>query len=85
MTATNIPVIHGWREALVSVSDIDGWIAAYQLLGDWEVRHRGAVDEAMLEFLGTPAGITAEEALLAEKGRAGGFTRLIRFNTDTQM
>lgn len=83
MRDTDVPLIGGWREALVSVADIDSWIAAYRALGDWEVRYRGPLDSPTAAFLHLPDGMTGEEVLLAEPGSDSGFTRLMRFDTPT--
>lgn len=79
MSDTDTPVISGWREALVSVADVEPWLRFYQTVGGWEIRHQGPVDAATLEFLGLPAGTTANETLVAEPGVDTGFTRLICF------
>lgn len=81
MRDTDVPLIGGWREALVSVEDIDAWVAAYAALGSWEVRHRGPLDAATAAFLNLPDGTPGEEALVAEPGSSSGFTRLVRFDT----
>lgn len=81
MAESDKPLINGWREALVSVHDLDAWADAYTMLGDWEIRHQGPVSQAMLTLLGLPDNSTAEELLLAERNSEYGFCRLIRFDT----
>jgi catechol 2,3-dioxygenase-like lactoylglutathione lyase family enzyme len=79
MAIPDRPQIHGWREALISVSDIDRWVAAYRQLGGWEIRHRDSLAAETLSFLGLPEDMGGEEVLLAEPGSETGFARLVHF------
>ncbi|MFQ5636043.1 MAG: VOC family protein [Gammaproteobacteria bacterium] len=76
------PVIGGWREALVSVNDIDGWIRTYAEVGGWELRYEGDVSPDTLEYLQVRPGSRAREAVVGCKGAGFGFARLVCFDCD---
>ncbi|MEJ2139448.1 MAG: VOC family protein [Gammaproteobacteria bacterium] len=70
--------IGGWREALLSVADLESWKKQYLQTGDWEVRCQGDVDGDYLLYLKIKAQ-SAKQAVLAHKGANYGHVRLICF------
>jgi catechol 2,3-dioxygenase-like lactoylglutathione lyase family enzyme len=77
----NEPIISGWHEALLSVSDLDAWVRVYAEVGEWEVRHEGAVSTDVIEYLNVPPGATAREVVLGRKDVNFGLVRLMAFDS----
>jgi catechol 2,3-dioxygenase-like lactoylglutathione lyase family enzyme len=73
------PVIDGWREALLSVADFEGWKSFYTQLDGWELMHEGDMPPDMLSYLQLPEGSKAREALLGKSNSTCGFVRLVSF------
>lgn len=74
------PRIFGWREAVLSVSDLAGWINLWTQAAGYEVVYRGQAGKDWLEVWQLPAGASAEEALLSNPGTESGFLRLVEFS-----
>ena len=74
-----------WREAVVSVSDLDRTAAFFTEVGGYEVRWRGAVHPSRLRQWRLPGDARADALLLAPPWANDGHVRLIRFhNVDQQ-
>jgi len=69
----------GYREAVFSVADAERYRAFLETVAGWEVRHRGSVDERLLEAWALPADAKAAEIVLANPGTDRGFVRLVQF------
>jgi len=79
-TADAFPSLGDWREAIVSVSDLDVWLAFWRELAGYELRYRGRVSAECLAAWRLPGSTVAEEALLASPGYGYGMVRLVRFD-----
>jgi len=75
-------MISGWREALLSVSDLDPWVRVYTEVGEWEVLHAGSVATDVIEYLGVASGTSAREVVMGRKGASFGLVRLMAFEGD---
>lgn len=73
------PRISGWREAALSVSDIDAWITQWAPTAGHEVIYRGEPDPLWFKIWQLPDSARAEEALLRNPGTESGYLRLIEF------
>lgn len=71
--------IGGWREAVLSVSDMAAWEQVLTEVGGWEVVRRGAGDVAWLELWQLPATARYAEVLMRNPGTETGYIRLVRF------
>ena len=60
----NEPVISGWHEALLSVSDLDAWVRVYAEVGEWEVRHERVVSTDVIEYPYRPARPRVKSSLV---------------------
>ncbi len=69
-----------WREAVVSVSDLDRTAAFFTELGDYQVRHRGAIQRSELTAWNLPENAEGESLLLTHAGNESGMVRLVRFD-----
>ena len=77
---TDRPVIHGWRETLLIVTDIDDWVRTYAEVGGWELLYAGDVAPEVVEYLRAPAATRAREAVIGKPGATFGFVRLVAFD-----
>ena len=68
--------IGGWREVVVSVSDLGTHEALFQAVGGWELRAGGSMDPAQLAMWGIPDR-SAEDRLMANPGTDTGMVRLV--------
>ncbi|MFK7888800.1 MAG: VOC family protein [Gammaproteobacteria bacterium] len=78
------PVTQGWREAVISVTDVDAWAAFYVDVLGWEVREQGQVDSRTLAAWRLPAEASARFAMVANPKSDRGFVRIIDFHGVTQ-
>jgi hypothetical protein len=69
----------GWQEAVLSVTDLDRWAHDLGILGGWEITHRGAADQRLLNHWRLPQGASAEEMVLVSPDRDERWLRLIKF------
>lgn len=84
--ATPTPVPSGpWREAVVSVSDLDRTAAFFIEVGGYEIRWRGQVDPSQLAHWQLPTNARAEALLLAPAWATNGHIRLIQFSNVPQV
>jgi catechol 2,3-dioxygenase-like lactoylglutathione lyase family enzyme len=70
----------GWREAFVSVADLDERIAFFRDVIGWEVVGRGAVSRSQLDAWRLPPAAAAETALVRSPGADSGVIRLVQFS-----
>ena len=70
----------GFREAILSVEDLNGAIDLYRQVGGWELRYEGDAARSTLDFFGLGKEISAREALLINPGDSEGFLRLFEFS-----
>ncbi len=75
---TVVPVMPGWREAVVVVPRFAPWIETLTTVGGWEVAARSAPDTSLNGFWSLPAGARTEQVLMRNIGTAKGFLRLVR-------
>ena len=75
-----IPRIGGFREAVISVRDLDRYSQFFAEVGGWQIQHRGDTDPRLIAALGLPATVTASEVLMAPPAESSGLVRLIRFD-----
>ena len=74
----------GFREAVLSVSDIHSYIEFLSQVASWEVCARGRTDAALLRLWGLDEAVTAEEVLMQAPGSETGFIRLMQFQGAAQ-
>lgn len=74
-----------WAEAVVSVRDLDRWIAALNHLFGWTLNARGPVDPRMLAAWKLPPSARAEDAVLINPDDPPRRVRLIRFDNVAQV
>ena len=77
-TSQLIPV--GWRETVVSVTDLDEMVAFYMGVLGWEVRASGTVDPAQIMAWSLPGGASARFALVGNPGSSSGYVRIVDFD-----
>lgn len=70
--------ISGWREAVLSVRNLDRWAATLAAVGRWEVAWRGAADPRLADAWRLPESARIDEMLLRNPGTDRGFVRLVR-------
>ncbi|MEM1089413.1 MAG: hypothetical protein AAGI67_03435 [Pseudomonadota bacterium] len=68
-----------WREAVVSVTDLDRSAAFFTQIGGYEAVHRGNVERSELDAWGLPPSAAGESLLLTHAGNDSGMVRLVRF------
>lgn len=69
----------GFREVVLSVSDLERSAAAYTSVGGWKRIDEGTLDPARLSWWGVGEGVTARELVLRNPGTETGQLRLIQF------
>lgn len=69
----------GWRETVLSVSNLEEMVAFYTDVLDWEVRSAGMVDRALLDAWGLPASASARYTLVGNPNTERGFVRILDF------
>lgn len=77
-TAALIP--EGWRETVLSVTDLDEMTRFYTEILKWEVRSAGMVDRAQLDAWGLPQSASARYALVGNPNTGSGFVRILDFD-----
>lgn len=71
--------LSGFREVVVSVSDLDSYEKFFINTAGWETRFRQAVNRDQLTAWGIDENTEAEELLMANTGTDKGFIRFVRF------
>ena len=69
-----------WREAVVSVTDLDRSAAFFTAIGGYREHWRGPVDAGELRLFGLAEGASGEALLLGPEGATAGLIRLVRFD-----
>jgi hypothetical protein len=69
----------GWKEAVISVHDLDFWVDVAEHEFAWSLGHRGAVNREQLEAWGLPGHVSADDALFHCGDEAQGFVRFVSF------
>ena len=69
-----------WREAVVSVTDLDRSAAFFKSIGGYREHWRGPLDAGELELFGLGADAGGEAVLLGPAGATAGLVRLVRFD-----
>jgi catechol 2,3-dioxygenase-like lactoylglutathione lyase family enzyme len=77
--------IGGWREAVLSVSNLDTWEQTLTESGGWETLLRAEGDPDWLLLWDLPAGARFSERLLRNPGTETGHIRLVRFDNVPQV
>ncbi|MEM6683332.1 MAG: VOC family protein, partial [Pseudomonadota bacterium] len=77
---TSALIPDGWREAVVSVRDLEAMATFYQRDLGWELRSTGPVPAATLKAWGLPSAARARFALVANANTDRGFVRILEFN-----
>ncbi|MEL7296258.1 MAG: hypothetical protein AAGJ86_01285 [Pseudomonadota bacterium] len=72
-----------WREAVVSVTDLDRSAAFFKQIGGYVEHWRGELSPSALESWNLPAGGAATAMVLGPADATAGLIRLIRFETET--
>ena len=70
----------GWREHVISVSDLDEMEGFFTGVLGWEVRASGLVPRGQLEAWNLPREARARYALVANPGSETGFVRILDFD-----
>lgn len=76
--------VSGFREAVLSVRDMTPWHALFCDTAGWQLAHRGAPDNSLLEFWRAKARHSAEESLLVNPGDSSGYLRIYQLNSAGQ-
>jgi len=76
--------IHGFREVIFSVRDIDRDLVIYSKLGGWTATEKDKLSNSQLSFWNLPSQTTGETALLKYPGRENGIVRLVSFKNVAQ-
>jgi len=69
----------GFREAVLSVSDLQGYIDFFSELGGWQLCAEGTTDRKLLRLWGLGDKVGAKEVLMRAPGSRTGFVRLVQF------
>ena len=69
-----------WKEAVVSVTDLDRSARFFREIGGYKEKWRGSLDLTEIRAWGLPATATAEGLLLGPVGQDTGLLRLVRFD-----
>lgn len=69
----------GWKEAVISVSDLRAWIDIASVEFGWTLGRRGAVDASQLAAWGLKPGVIADEAVFHCGHEAQGWVRFVQF------
>lgn len=80
MNATTPVTAQPWREAVLSVSDIERSARFFIEIGGYERKWRGAPEARELAAWGLPADTRAEALLIGPPGQDSGLLRLLRFD-----
>ncbi len=77
--AESFPNISGWREAVVSVTDLGIWEETFKTVGAWAVVHRAKGSSACLEAWGLAKSVSYDELLMSNPGSDSGYIRFVAF------
>lgn len=77
--------IEGWREAVLSVRNLQLWEDFWINVAGWEVATRADADPAWQKLWGLPDTVNYREVLLRNHGTESGFVRLIEFQGAPQV
>ena len=77
--------IHGFHEAVASVSDLDRSIQFFQEVAGWQLKYRGLVAKEFNLLWRLEPDIQADEALLGAPDETTGYLRLIQFHHSEQL
>lgn len=70
----------GWREAVISVSDLNRSASFFQDIGHYQRRWRGQLTAELIASWGLPPEAKGEALLLEPNPKFGGMLRLVRFD-----
>ncbi len=73
------PAISGFREVVLSVSDLRGYTEFFSRVAGWEVQSRGRTDQKLLRLWNLDKKVRAREVLMHNPGSRTGFLRLVQF------
>jgi catechol 2,3-dioxygenase-like lactoylglutathione lyase family enzyme len=73
-------IAEGWREAVISVSDLDEHAAFFTSVMGWQIIADGLVPRAQLSAWKLPANASARFALVANPDSETGFVRILDFD-----
>lgn len=76
--------VHGFKEVVFSVRNLEKDKQMYADLGGWDIIHNATLSKAQLYFWNLPSEATAECSLLKYPGRDFGMLRLISFKNVEQ-
>lgn len=76
--------IHGYKEVIFSVRDIDRDLDVYSKLGGWTISDRNQLSKSQLSFWNLGSEVKGETALLTYPGRDSGIVRLVSFKNVKQ-
>lgn len=76
--------LHGFKEVVFSIRNVERDKAIYAELGGWDIIHESELARNQLDFWNLPSEATADTALLKYPGRDSGMLRLIGFNNVKQ-
>lgn len=68
----------GWKEAVISVSDLKSWVDVAAADFGWTLGHRGPVHATQLAAWGLPSGVVADQALFHCGDEAQGWVRFVQ-------
>ena len=78
--AADTPLVSsGFREVVLSVSDLRGYTRFLMRVAGWKVRARGRTDPRLLRLWGLDEKVRAREVLMHNPGNDTGFVRLVKF------
>ena len=72
--------LSGWREVIVSVSDLAQHTLFFQQLAGWEQRYNGRLNRKQLSGWNLGQNAQGTEILVANKGSNTGYIRLVQFH-----
>jgi len=76
--------IHGYKEVIFSVRDIERDLNVYSKLGGWSISDRNHLSKSQLSFWNLSSKVTGHTALLKYPGRDTGIVRLVSFKNVEQ-
>lgn len=77
--------ISGWKEAMISVRDLDQYRRFFDQFETWELVEQGAVSKAQMTAWRQLPPITAKYHLYANNGTESGLLRLVQFDGAEQV
>ena len=75
----------GYKEAVFSVSDIDGAVKFYQNVAGWDILSEGYIPREILNSYALKKNVTAKEVVMGNPGSERGFIRLVNFEGVNQV